>query len=1745
MASPSLRTPSPTVPVQARVQFPVGAYGGGLGGRLDPINGSHYAVWIYPENSAGGSNILKLLRFDSYTSFVELQRTNLTAVGTNFHTVQLRFSGSLVAVAFDGQQVLSVTDATYATGAVSLDMWTDANPYQMTVDDVAVDALLLIANNDSYSAVLGVPRTVAAPGVLANDMGGNGPLSAVLATNAAHGTLAFSSNGGFTYNATNNFTGTDTFAYRATDGQSNSTPATVTITVAPDQVPVANNDAYTMMQNATLSVAAPGVLGNDTDADGNSLTAALSSTVSHGTLYLTNNGGFTYVPATGFSGTDSFTYRANDGLSNSVPATVTIFVLSIVPLYSDDFARTDLLPWVAQSGVWAVTNGVLQGGVNSTMSYGVAYLTNTWTNYSVQASLQFPAGAFGGGIDGCLNPATGARYALWVYPEGSAGGSTTLKLIKFQTYSSFGYNGISTVPMQSVALGSVGTGSHTVKLACAGNRVAAFFDGTLMISMTDVEAQPYSSGGIGADFWTDATGYQMTVDDVLVAPLVNDDTYDAVQDADLAVAAPGVLGNDTEIYGGTLTAALVSGPAHGAVSLSTNGGFTYTPTGGYTGPDSFTYQANDGGTNLGTATVNIEVSPSGFSENFDGVTAPALPSGWTTATNGAGFLWVTRTTTSDTTPNAAYVANRPVMGTSELVSPAIVVPPGQTRLIFRNNYSLEADANAAYDGGVFEIKIGAGSFTDILAAGGSFVNGGYNRTITTQHGSPLAGRQAWSGNSSGFVTTTVNLPAAATGQTIQLRWRCGTDTGNSGNITNGWYVDTVAVTNCACSCCWNTAPILPAQSNRTIVELTGLIVNNAATDADLPAQTLTYSLLSPPANAGINPTTGLITFSPSETQGSTTNTITTRVTDNGSPSASSTNSFIVVVTESNSPPVLPVAINGTNFTMLEETTLTVVNTATDSDVPANTRAYTLTVTNASGAVANAAISTSGVITWTPTEAQGPSTNTFTTRVVDNGVPPLSATNTFTVVVSESNRPPVLPVQVNLNIAPNDTRSVTNTATDPDIPANTLTYSLLAPPAFATINTNTGVITLSPAPADGSNDVYVITTVVTDFSSSAVNSQHLSASNSFTVLVASGPILSLSSASLVLEGCLPTNNVIDAGETVTLLVALRNVGIASTTNLVATLLETNGVAAPSGPQTYGVLVAGGGAVSLPFSLTATGICGNTLIPTLQLQDGTADLGIVAASFTLGQIRSVIVSTQNFDSVTVPALPANWTSIAGGGQLNWRTTNSPVDSAPNAAFSANATSRGTNELLSPSISLSNVTGPVQLRFRNNYSMEADATTGYDGGVLEIKIGANAFVDITNAGGVFISGGYNRRISSSYQSPIAGRGAWSGTSGGYLTTSVSLPASVVGQTIQFRWRCATDNGGVSGAGWRIDSIGLTGNGYVCCSNSAPVLPGQADRTILELATLTVTNTATDSGAPPEVLTYSLLIAPTNAPANPVTNAVISTNGIITWTPSEAQGPGTYSVTTVVSDSASPALSATNTFLVMVNEVNSAPGLTVPADQTIDELAAWTANATASDSDQPTNTLTFELVSGPSGLTVSPAGLIGWTPNEDQGPGTNLVTVRVFDDGSPSLATTNSFTLTVNEVNSAPGLTVPADQTIDELAAWTANATASDSDQPTNTLTFELVSGPSGLTVSPAGLIGWTPNEDQGPGTNLVTVRVFDDGSPSLATTNSFTLTVNEVNSAPGLTVPADQTIDELAVVDGQRHGDGQRSADQHADL
>ena len=198
-----------------------------------------------------------------------------------------------------------------------------------------------------------------------------------------------------------------------------------------------------------------------------------------------------------------------------------------------------------------------------------------------------------------------------------------------------------------------------------------------------------------------------------------------------------------------------------------------------------------------------------------------------------------------------------------------------------------------------------------------------------------------------------------------------------------------------------------------------------------------------------------------------------------------------------------------------------------------------------------------------------------------------------------------------------------------------------------------------------------------------------------------------------------------------------------------------------------------------------------------------------------------------------------------------------------------------------------------------------------------------------------------------------------------------------------------------------------------------------------------------------------------------------------------------------------------MVVLELNQPPALTLPPSTNVDELEPYNASASATDPDIPGNPLTFTLVSGPAGLTVSPSGAISWTPTEAQGPSTNVVIISVTDTNADAinekaLSTTNSFTLVVNEVNSAPVLSPISERTIHAGVQLSLTATASDPDIPANNLTFELLSGPTGVEVSTNGSISWPTTDADASSTNAIELRVFDNGLPTLSDTQSFQVIV-----------------------------------------
>jgi len=257
----------------------------------------------------------------------------------------------------------------------------------------------------------------------------------------------------------------------------------------------------------------------------------------------------------------------------------------------------------------------------------------------------------------------------------------------------------------------------------------------------------------------------------------------------------------------------------------------------------------------------------------------------------------------------------------------------------------------------------------------------------------------------------------------------------------------------------NDAPVLEIIGNKSVDELDLLTFTVSGSDVDLPANTLTFSLVGAPIGTSINPSSGVFTWTPNEVQGPGSYPITFRVCDDATPSLCDQETITVTVAEVNSSP----AINeiGDKATA-ELVLLTFTAVATDGDFPANILTFSL-----AGAPLGATInSTSGVFSWTPTEAQGPGSYIFTVKVCDDGTPSYCDQETITVTVSEVATPPLAVTDAYI-ITENTTLivvapGVLSNDTDSDIPANVLIAIKVSNPTNGTLTFNSdGSFTYTP------------------------------------------------------------------------------------------------------------------------------------------------------------------------------------------------------------------------------------------------------------------------------------------------------------------------------------------------------------------------------------------------------------------------------------------------------------------------------------------------------------------------------------------------------------------------------------------------------------------------------------------------------------------------------------------------------------
>jgi len=324
--------------------------------------------------------------------------------------------------------------------------------------------------------------------------------------------------------------------------------ATTTVQVYDDDVGAAD-DSYTVYEESQLFVNSPGVLANDT---GFSLSAVLVSPPANGTLTLNANGSFTYTPAPNFCGYDTFTYRAMSGGQQSNVATVTILVYPV-----DDPVQNHVPGPQTTAENQPITFSAANGNAISVTDI------DAW-DLRVQLTV----------LHGTV----------------TLGTTTGVNIIA-------GANGTSTVTFAASTPAALNTALEG--LVYTPNPAFSGSD-TLTVRTDDYS---YMSYGV-----TDIDTVEITVTAVDDPPVaVNDGTFVAEADG-IFTHWGSVLSNDHDPEGQALTAELATAPAHGSMTLNADGSFTYTPTPGYRGPDSFTYRAVTATGTSEPATVTLLVN---------------------------------------------------------------------------------------------------------------------------------------------------------------------------------------------------------------------------------------------------------------------------------------------------------------------------------------------------------------------------------------------------------------------------------------------------------------------------------------------------------------------------------------------------------------------------------------------------------------------------------------------------------------------------------------------------------------------------------------------------------------------------------------------------------------------------------------------------------------------------------------------------------------------------------------------------------------------------------------------------------------------------------------------------------------------------------------------------------------------------------------------------------------------------------
>jgi VCBS repeat-containing protein len=1557
----------------------------------------------------------------------------------------------------------------------------------------------------------------------------------------------------------------------STQSNFNSTFASIPVhVVSPNTAPNATADSYNTNEDQALTVVAPGVLGNDTDAESNPLSAAVVNPPTHGTLTLNTDGSFTYTPNANYNGSDSFTYKANDGSLDSSPATVSITVGAVndAPSFTKGADQTVLEDAAAQAiAGWATAiskgpsdetgqtvdfvvsndNNTLfsvQPAIDATgkLTYTPAANANGVANVTVQ--IHDNGGTANGGVDLSLSQTFKINVtAVNDAPSFTKGADQTVN----EDAGAQTVTGWAT----AVSAGPANESGQVLTFAITNNTNAALFSAGPAISASGIltytpapnangtatiKVKLTDDGGVlngGSDQSAEQT-FVITVNPVNDAPSF---TKGANQTINEDAGAQSVTGWATTISAGPNESGQV---VTFLVGNDNNSLFSVQPTVDGTGKLTYTPAADA----FGSATVTVNAKDDGGTAN-GGVDTSA--------------------------PQTFTITINPVND-----APSFVKGADQTVL---------EDAAAQTVAG-WATALGKGPANESGQALTFNVTNNNNALFSAQPTIDASGQLTYTPapNANGSAIVTVILKDDG-------------GTANGGADASAPQTFTINVTAV------NDAPTFALIASHTVLEDAGVqSVANALTSpsagpANESGQTLTLTVgnnnnalfsLQP----SIDLTTGTLSYTPAANAYGTA-TVTVSLKDNGGTANGGIEETIktltITITGVNDAPTFT---KGANQTVNEDAgaqSVTTWATAISAGPNEGTQVVDFLVSNDNNSLFSVqpAVSASGTLTYIPApNAFGSATITIHAHDdggTANGGVDFSADQTFTITVNAVNDAPSFVKgadQTVLEDAAGQTVSGWATAISAG-PANESSQTV----DFVVSNSNNSLFSVQPAisaagvltytPAANVNGSVTVTVHAHDNGGIAYGGVDVSADQTFSIT-----IKPVNDAPSFTKGADQTVNEDAAAQNVTGWATTISAGPANESSQTVSFNVTGNTNA--GLFSVAPAIASNGTLTYTPAPDANGSATITIVA--QDNGGTTDGGVDTSA---PQTFIITVNSVN-DAPTFALIPSHTVLEDAGAQSvpNALTGKSPGPANESSQTLSIMVSNNNAALFSAQPSIDLATGTLTYTPASNANGSAIVTVKVkddggtaNGGMDETTHTLTIYVTAVNDAPSVTKGGNQTSLedagaqSVSWATAIsAGPADESGQALNFIVTndnnSLFAVQPAVSATGQLTYTAAPNANGSATITVKLHDDGGVANGGVDTSpeqtftvtitavNDAPSFTKGVDQTKLEDAgpqTVNAWASAISAGPSDESSQTVAFHVMNNNTALFSTQPVIDASGNLSYTPApDAYGSATVTVT--LQDNGGTAnggvdTSAPQTFTITITPVNDAPSFTKGADETVNEdagaqsVTGW-ATAISAGPNEASQHVDFVVSNNNNPLfsvqpAVSSTGTLTYTPAPDAF-GTATVTLHIHDDGGTDSggvdhSADQTFTITVNSVNDAPSFTKGANQTVLEDAAaqtvtgWATTISAGPANESAQAVDFVVTNSNTSLfSVQPAvaanGTLTFTPAPDAF-GVATVTIHAQDNGGTAnggvdVSANQFFTITIKPVNDAPSFTKGSDQT-------------------------